>query len=346
MDRQLARHVVTRQPYNAETPLAALAISPTPRDLVYVRNHFQIPSVIRESWSLRIEGAVDTPIDLTLDELQNHTYGEIEMVLECAGNGRKAMQPRPPGTPWGLGAVSQVRFGGTRLAHLLEEAGPQPDAIEVVFTGADRGKVGEGRQEHFERSMPLDSAMEDGVLLAWTLNGGPLPHENGFPLRLVVGGWYGMASVKWLHSIRVVREQFQGYFQTEQYVYRGETGTPERHPVRHIRPRALISSPADGQSLDPGPQVIRGVAWSGGGPIKEVLVRVGKEDWRQAGLSDRDSRYGVQEWTARWTPPEPGQFTITARALDAQGHYQPLEPRYNHGGYGNNSVHSITVNAS
>jgi DMSO/TMAO reductase YedYZ molybdopterin-dependent catalytic subunit len=227
-------------PYNAETPLPALLDEVTDSDLVYVRNHFDVPKIDASDWMLELGGAVESPQAFSLSDITALPAKTLRMTLECAGNGRASMDPVPAGTRWGYGAVSAVEFSGTPLSNLLDQAGISKKAAEVVFHGADKGEPMPGRTEQYVRSLPLDVALKPDTILAWEMNGAPLSMNHGYPLRLVVPSWYGMASVKWLNQIIVSKEIFSGFFQDEQYVYVEEEGTPEGEPVRSIRVRSLI----------------------------------------------------------------------------------------------------------
>ncbi len=188
---------VTDMPFNAETPLSALLDEVTDSELVYIRNHFEAPNIEAADWSLQVGGSVDFPQTLSLSDIRALPLKTLTMTLECAGNGRVSMDPAPPGTPWGYGAVSIVEFAGTSLSNLLDLAGVLEGAVEVVFHGADKGEAMPGRTEQYIRSLPLEVALQRDVILAWEMNGKQLSVNHGFPLRLVVPGWYGMASVKW-----------------------------------------------------------------------------------------------------------------------------------------------------
>jgi DMSO/TMAO reductase YedYZ molybdopterin-dependent catalytic subunit len=335
---------VTEEPLNAATPVAALRDPVTPASLVYVRNHFATPEIDPATWQLVVGGAVSQPLTLTLEELKSRPVRSVTMALECAGNGRQAMSPKPPGTPWGYGAISIVRFTGTPLAGILEAAGVARQAVEVLFRGADAGPVADGRHVQFTRSLPLDAALAADPLLAWDLNNEPLTREHGFPVRLVVPGWYGMAAVKWLEQIDVVTEPFAGFFQKEHYVYSEESGVTEGEPVRRIRVRALIASPASGASLEPGPQLIEGIAWSGHGPITRVEVSTdGGANWEEALLEPAPGRYGALRWSHSWSPQRSGSYTLLSRGTDASGNGQPASQRWNRLGYGNNGPQAVTV---
>jgi len=300
--------------------------------------------VDKDSWRLRIEGEVEQPLSLSLKEVQSLPSVTLAVTMECAGNGRKLMDPVPPGTPWACGAVSTVQFTGTPLYHLLDQAHVRPSAHETLFQGADQGEVAPGRVVPFARSLPLAVARHPHTLLAWAMNDQPLTAEHGFPLRLVVPGWYGMASVKWLARVSLLPGPFRGYFQQERYVYVQERGTPDNTPVTRMRVRAIMARPAQGARLKLGPVEVAGTAWSGEGPIARVEVSTdGGATWSQARLGRAYSEYAATPWSFLWTPPRPGTYTLVARATDAAGNLQPLESRWNTYGYGNNVVQWVRV---
>jgi DMSO/TMAO reductase YedYZ molybdopterin-dependent catalytic subunit len=349
----LEREVITEHPPNMETPLPALLEELTPRGLFYVRSNFPVPEIDRDSHRLRVAGAVASPLELSLDDLaalaRDVGKGQETVTLECAGNARKSMEPVPSGTAWGWGAASTGQFAGVPLAAVLEKAGLSSDVVEIAFAGADHGEIPGDRHIHFERSMPLDEALRSEVLLAWTLNGEDLPAENGYPLRLVVPGWYGVASVKWLSRIEALTEPFEGHFQTEKYVYVGEDGTPDGTPVRRMRVRSLIASPEHGARVAVGrPLKIEGVAWSGEAEVTGVEVSTdGGTTWRTAHLGGRrDCALGpgvACSWWLPWAPEEVGTRRLLVRARDARGREQSTEPRWNQHGYGNDLVHGVDV---
>jgi DMSO/TMAO reductase YedYZ molybdopterin-dependent catalytic subunit len=339
--------VTSEPPLNLEVPLEVLDRSPTPRGVFYRRSNFPVPTVDSAAWRLRVEGEVEELCALSMDELRRLPPHEVVCTLECAGNGRSMLDPLPPGEPWGLGAVSTARFAGARLRDLLARVRPRSGAVEVLFTGADSGEVEPGRSVSFARSLPLAAAHEPDVLLAWEMDGRPLAPRHGFPLRLVVPGWYGMASVKWLASVRLVAEPFRGHFQAEKYVYLGERGTPEGTPVGRTRVRAVLAHPAAGAEVAAGTVVeLRGTAWSGAGAVARVEVSAdGGASWADAELAPPPSPHAAAPWRARWTPPEPGRYTLAVRATDTAGNVQPLEPVWNALGYGNHAVQRVRVRA-
>lgn len=330
---------------NEEAPLRALADPLTPTELFYRRSNFVVPEIDAADWSLAIGGDVRTPLVLRLDDLQALPSRTVTVTMECAGNARAFVTPLPPGQPWALGAVSTATFTGVPLHAVLERAGVLDGAVEVLFVGADSGEVSPERTVRFARSLPLALARHPDVLLAWEMNGEPLPPQHGHPLRLVVPGWYGVASVKWLTEIRVLDAPFDGHFQTERYIYLGEPGTADGTPVTHMRVRALIVQPGEDEPVAAGAAtVIRGCAWSGEAPVARVEVSVdGGATWRDAQLGTAPSPYAAAAWSIAWTPAHPGRHLLLARATDEAGNVQPLEPVWNGLGYGNNAVHRLEV---
>ncbi len=222
-------------------PLEALRNDTTPPGLHYVLTHFDIPFIDTEHWHLQIGGAVRRSLELSLKALRRAPRISIPVTLECAGNGRSLLRPRPLSQPWQLEAVGTAVWTGVPLAYLLAQAGVEDDAVEVVFTGADTGVQGGVRQQ-FARSLPIAEALRPDIVLAYRMNGTDLPPQHGHPLRLVVPGWYGMASVKWLSSIQVLTKPFNGFQQTVAYRYQTGRGRP-RQP-RLLDEGSLADDPA------------------------------------------------------------------------------------------------------
>ena len=330
---------------NHGMPLEALRFDLTPTGLHYLLVHFDIPAVDPSTWALRIDGTVSTPLLLSLDELRARPRVSLPVTLECAGNGRTLFEPPVPGERWQYGAVSTAEWSGVPLADVLDRAGVRSSAIEVRFRGADGGEVDNKRGPiHFERSLPVDQARGADAILAYAMNGEPLPIQHGFPLRLVVPGWYGVASVKWLTEIEVTDQPFEGHYQTEKYVYYwNRNGKETREPVTLQRVRALITEPAPGQEAASGELVVRGVAWSGAAPIAKVEVQVNDGDWREARLVGERKRHSWQWWELIARFDHPGEVTLRARATDLAGRTQPERAEWNKLGYGNNGIHEVTA---
>lgn len=344
-----APETVTDEPYNAQTPPAALAEPVTPAGALFVRDHFGIPRTPPRAWRLRLEGAVAAPFSLGLDELLGLPRRELDVVVECAGNGRSLMTPRPPGLPWSQRAVGCAHFAGVPFRDVAERARIDPAAVEIVFAGADSGSM-HGRTVAFERSLPLDAALHPDTLLATHMNGAALTPEHGAPVRLVVPGRYAVADVKWLVEARAVTQPFTGVFQTEEYVYVASRGTPDG-PVTTLRVKSLITDPEPDTALRRGREiVVRGRAWAGAGEaVRRVVVRAESlEDpdaaqWQEAELDAPTGPYSWTGWSSHWTPARPGPYRLLARATDAHGDSQPLRAPWNAQGYGCNQVASVEV---
>jgi DMSO/TMAO reductase YedYZ molybdopterin-dependent catalytic subunit len=330
---------------NCETPPADLGGEMTPTARFYRRSHFPIPVLDPAAWRLNVGGMVHWPLSLSLDELTRLPAETMTVTLECAGNGRTWFRPPTAGVPWGLGAVGTAAWTGPRLADVLARAGIRPGAREVVFSGADRGLVGGSASPiRFERSLPVHDALESDALLAYAMNGQPLPVRHGYPLRLVVPGWYAVASVKWLTDIRVTGEPFDGFFQATHYVYEWDRGgRAVREAVRENQVRALITRPSAGQELPAGAVIVRGVAWSGAAPIVRVEVSVADGPWQKARLVGAPAAHGWQQWESLASGLGPGEASIRARATDLAGRVQPERPEWNRLGYGANFIHETRV---
>ena len=328
--------MVKAEPFNAETPHDALREVVTPTPLHYVRSNFSLPD---HPATLTIGGAVERPLTLTLDALQAMPATTLTVTLECAGNGRIGLMPLPTGEPWAGNAVGTARWTGVPLHLLLTQAMPRADGVEVYFEGADHGPYKGGPDIPFGRALALERARDPAaeVLVAWAMNDAPLPPDHGAPLRLLVPGWYGMASVKWLSKIEVLTAPYVGQFQTKSYQF--EWPDREREAVTTILPRALFTDPTPGDILARGPYTVHGKAWSGTGPIKMVEVSVdGAGDWLPARVAPPTGPYEWQEWQFDWAGAEPGRHVFRARATDAAGNSQPDSPAWNRLGYGNNAV--------
>jgi DMSO/TMAO reductase YedYZ molybdopterin-dependent catalytic subunit len=333
---------------NHGMPLEALRYEITPIGLHYLLIHYDIPAIDPAEWRLSIGGVVRNPAVLTLDDIRSRPAVSLPVTMECAGNGRVRLNPRPISQPWISEAVGTARWTGTPVRGLLEEVGLGDAALEVVFTGTDHGLEGEIEQD-YARSLPLAEALRDEVLLAYEVNGQPLPPQHGFPLRLVVPGWYGMTSVKWLRSIEVIDGTFHGYQQTRGYRFR-DAPEDEGEPVTRIFPRALMVPPGFPEFLSRdrilplGPCRIQGRAWSGWAPIERVEMSVdGGRSWELAEMGEGPGPTAWAPWTFDWTPAEPGTYELACRARDGAGNEQPLEPSWNVGGYANNAVQRVTV---
>ena len=331
---------------NHGMPLEALRWPVTPVGLHYLLIHYDIPVVEPAAWRLAVGGSVGRELSLSLEDLRALPALTRPVTLECAGNGRARLDPRPLSQPWLLEAVGTAEWTGVLVRDVLEAAGVGAGAAEVLFTGLDRGVEG-GVEQDYQRSLPLAEAL-DGPLLAYAVNGAPLPPQHGFPLRLVVPGWYGMASVKWLGRIDVLDEPFAGYQHDPGYRYRADPEDPGT-PVTRMQPRSLMMPPGipDFMSrmrhLAPGPCRLQGRAWSGWGAIEAVEVSVdGGGTWAAAELDEAPPPGAWRGWSFAWEA-EPGEHELCTRASDDAGNAQPVEAGWNVGGYANTSVQRVPV---
>ncbi len=326
---------LTREPLNAEVRPERIAGIITPAGQHYVRDHFPIPAAPDH---VEVGGLVDAPLRLSLTELRAMPSRALTVTLECAGNGRAYLDPPAPGEQWHLGAVGTAEWTGVPLRAVLERARPRREAVEVLFAGADRGTPKDaGREIAFERSLPIADALSAGPLLAYAMNGETLPPEHGAPLRLVVPGWYGVASVKWLARIEVIDRAFDGFYQKERYVIDGK-------PLRTIAPRAIITSPGDGARLPRVPFVVRGLAWTGRSAIESVEVSSdGGYSWHPAALHETVSPYAWRGWSITIDPGDRAELAILGYASTAEGEQQPTKAVRNSLGYANNAARPVRV---
>ncbi len=335
---------------NHGLPLEALRYDVTPAGLHYILTHYDIPVLDAAAWTLTVRGRVRTPLTLDLAALRSFPPVTHRVTMECAGNGRARLTPRPVSQPWLVEAVGTADWTGVPLRTLLREAGVEPEAVEAVFTGADHG-VERGVEQDYQRSLSVADAMatDPEVLVAYEMNGAPLPPQHGHPVRLVAPGWYGMAHVKWLRDITLTDTPFTGFQQTVAYRYRQSPDEPG-FPVTRIAPRALMIPPGFPDFMSrtrvvrPGPLDLEGRAWSGRAPVTKVEVsRDDGHTWHEAELTPPDRHsWSWRHWHAPWTAV-PGIHVLTARATDAEGDTQPVTHPWNRGGFGNNAVQRVTV---
>ncbi|MCZ4125389.1 sulfite oxidase [Streptomyces sp. H39-S7] len=335
---------------NHGLPLEALRYDLTPPGLHYVLVHYDIPAAREDDWRLTVGGGVRTPLTLDMATLRSFPAVTHRVTMECAGNGRARLTPRPVSQPWLVEGVGTAEWTGVPLRVLLAEAGVRPEAVEAVFGGADHG-VERGVEQEYRWSLPVGVATgrDPEVLVAYGMNGLPLPPQHGHPLRLVVPGWYGMAHVKWLREITLTDTPFTGFQPAVAYRYRQRAGE-QGEPVTRIAPRALMIPPGFPDFMSrtrvvrPGPVLLEGRAWSGMAPVTRVEVSTdGERSWREAELDPPDGHDRAwRGWRALWTA-QPGSQVLGARATDAGGNTQPLTQPWNRGGFGNNLVQRITV---
>ena len=332
---------------NWETPISELGLDLTPNSEFFVRSHFPVPPAELSTWVLRVDGAVKSPRVFTYEDLTEMKQETVVTTLECAGNGRTAYESAAPGElRWGVGAVGTATWDGVPVSVILGKVRVTDAAKELVGEGADSGFVpGSSKAVNYQRGLPLKKALAKGTLIALKMNGRVLPPEHGYPARLVVPGWYGMASVKWLSRLTLRSgEPFAGYYNATKYVYVEKShGQTRTEPVTQIRVKSLVTAPADGESLPVGKKLtIRGKAWSGAGRVERVEVDVG-EGWRAVKMTKPVGRFAWTSWVFDWRPLKKGVTAISTRATDREGNTQPRERPQNVYQYGCNSISQVHV---
>ena len=332
---------------NRGMPLEALRYDVTPAGLHYLLIHFDIPEASALP-RLELRGLFQKPFALSPEELRALPARTVRVTMECAGNGRGQLAPRYPSVPWLEEGVSTAEWTGVPLAVLLERAQPHEGAQHIVFHGADRG-FDRGVEHHFARSLSLAEAMREDVLVAYAMQGEPLAPQHGAPLRLVVPGWYGMASVKWLCAVEAIDRPFDGLQPARSYHFRRESSEPGE-PCTLMRVNSLMAPPgipdfySRKRTVAAGNTTIRGRAWSGSAPIARVELGVDGR-WTDAELEISRNSHAWSAWSALWQAT-PGEHELSCRATDASGNTQPLAPPWDLSGFGNNAVQRIQVSVN
>jgi len=323
------------QPLDLEMPVDDFIAEITPVKDFFIRSHALIPTVKLSDWKLTLDGFVDKPLSLSLDDLKQMPSVELVSVLECAGNGRAFYKPRVAGAQWRFGSVGCARWTGVRLRDIFEKVGLKTGATELLLDGAD---VPLGKMPDFQRTIPVAKALHPDTLLAYEMNGEALTPAHGFPLRLIAPGWAGDSWVKWLQHIEVLDHEFEGFWMKTAY----------RHPVRPVAPgtavdakdmvpvtdlnvKSVIAKPGDWAK--PGRVAVAGVAWSNASPVARVefSADAGKT-WTGATLTGEATQYGFRKWSYTWAARE-GEHTLISRATNEKGETQPLEEQWNPSGY-------------
>ena len=337
---EAALDVVRAEPLCAETPVGFLTAAITPAPSVYVRSNFTLPR-LGATHVIDIGGAVRAPFTVSSSELAAMPQRHVTVTMECAGNGRLGMDPVPPGEPWRFGAVSTTTWSGVSLRTLLERAGLEPAVVEILGLGADAGPRDDADGEvRFARALPIADAMHPDTIVATHMGGEPLSLDHGAPMRLIVPGWYGMASVKWLTRLDAITAPFTGYFQQQRYVYAVDDTV---EPVRRARVKSMITSPIDGGVCGRA-VTVQGWAWSGAGAIARVELAVNEAPiWIEAALGTPASAHAWMPFEAELMLPDAATATIRSRATDTAGNTQPDRSVWNRLGYGNNGVRGVVV---
>lgn len=337
---------VTLANRNSGILLETLAQDITPTGAHYLLNHFDVPLLDETDHQLVFSGAFESPYTLTMEQIRSLPDVSMPVTLECAGNGRAGLSPRSHSMPWQYEAVGTSVWSGTPLLPLIEKARPANNVVEISFTGSDFG-FDKGEGHYFARSLTLEQLKQLDVLLVHTMNGAPLLPQHGAPLRIIVPGWYGMASVKWLANIEALTKPFDGFQQVRTYQFRESLDDPGK-PIQGIRVKSLMVPPGvpDWSTrcryLKSGTTTLTGRAWSGlGQDIAGVEIEI-DGSWYAASLSPRVGRYAWTGWHFEWEAT-PGEYYLRCRATDADGNVQPLQPPWDVAGFANNAAHSVHV---
>ena len=340
------------------TPPEVLQEDVTPNDLFYIRNHWKgVPKLDIDGYRLKVDGRVKQDLSLTLGEIRDLPQKRFQVTFECCGNSmvpqywarktRAAMEQLK-----GHGIMGNAEWAGVSLADVLDKAGVTSDAVEVMFEGADHGAdevAGDPPEVTYERSLPLEKALHRDTLLAYEMNGEPLPPIHGYPLRLIVPGWYGMNSIKWLVGIHVLDHKFEGLYQKDRYmVMTGPEGTPFYKYFTEMMIKSIITNPAPGKVVAPYSQyTVSGAAWSGEKEVSKVEFSSDEgKSWHKATLIPR-SDYSWYRWEYEWKVPGPGNYTLMCRATNNEGETQPVDfpNKWDGQNYGNNMIfpHPVEV---
>lgn len=339
--------VRSSRPLDAETPVEAFDRFLTPNPLFFVRSHFGPPAVGLSPWRLEIDGLVDRPVALSLDDLARLEQVKLPAVLQCSGNGRGFFSPTIPGVGWGRGAVGNAEWSGVRLVDVLKRAGVQAEAAHVQLMGADSPP--NPKTPAFFRSIPLARALDPSTLLATSMNGEPLPLLHGGPVRLVVPAWAGNHWIKWLRKVTVAKDEAPGFYMQTGYKIPKVPTPPgvdlkpaDLKSVTTMNVKSLIARPLEGATLRAGRVEIRGVAWTGEGVIAKVEVQVEPDGpWTLARLEGEPRAGTWVVWSMPWDAKR-GRHTVRARATDSSGDVQPETTPWNRSGYLWNAIDRVT----
>jgi sulfite oxidase len=344
-DKLIIRSV---RPPDFETPVSLLDSFITPNDTFYVRSHIPIPQIDAASWALKIGGEVNSPITLSLDEIRKLPAVTITNTLECAGNGRAFFQPAVAGIQWEKGAVGNARFTGARMSDVLKKAGVKTSGVNVEMHAADRPP---GTMPAFVRQVPMKKAMHPDTVIAYEMNGQPIPLVHGAPLRAVIPGWEGAYSIKWLNALNVLAKDSDSFWVATGYRYPTRRVAPgaavdakDMAPLTGLIVKSLITTPVNGASQAAGKVAVGGFAWAGEDDIKAVDVSIDNgATWRPARLTGEQARYAWRRFEFEFNAPRPESYLILSRATDAKGNMQPAVSQWNPSGYLWNQYDSVRI---
>jgi len=338
--------VMAEKPLNAETPIEFLRPWITDNAVFFKRNQGQFMETPIElsDWKLIVDGLVENKLSLNFEDIQRMPKVELANTLECSGNSRSLLKEKASGNPWTIGGVGNAIWGGIWLKDLLERAGLKEDAKHISFEGLDKPLGSAGIK--FIRSIPLEKA-NASTLLAYEMNGEPLPVKHGYPLRTLALGWTGANCVKWLHKITVLDRPYEGHFMDKVYrIFQKGEDPKSGAIVKDIVVKSIIFEPLNGETLPACVLAIRGAAYAGEAGIKGVDVSVDDgRTWNPAKLIGMQQSYAWRHWEFLWDVRQAGEYTIMARATDTRGHQQPETALWNVLGYANNGIqeHAIIV---
>jgi sulfite oxidase len=333
-------------PLAREMPIVSANSWVTPTACFYIFNHSEPFDIDIKKWSVRVGGEVEHPLSLTLRQLKSMHQVEVTNTLECAGNGRAFSNPRVTGVQWERGAVGNAIFRGPRLADILARAKIRKTTKHIIFTGADSASHSEPR---FVRSIPIEKALDPQTILATRMNESLLSREHGFPVRVIVPGWIGAASVKRVTALWAAEHEAAGKYMHDSYrlPLDPSAGDAGSFALTSLRVKSIITQPLNGQRVSPGPITIRGVAWAGEAQIARVEISTDAGvSWAAAHLERSRAKYAWRAWEQSWLPLAEGTHEIWARATDSTGQIQPLEPRWNARGYMWNGVDKVAISVT
>jgi DMSO/TMAO reductase YedYZ molybdopterin-dependent catalytic subunit len=345
--------LLTSRPPQLETPMKYFETAITPNDAFYVRYHIPPPTTVNlSSWRLKVTGHLDKPLELSMDDLSKFPRASIVAVNQCSGNGRGYSAPRVFGGQWANGAMGNAEWTGVRLRDILSAAGVRAGAVDVSFNGLDQPVI--PAVPDFVKSLTASRIMDDpNILVAYQMNGQPLPMLNGFPARLIVPGWYATYWVKHLSEITALDKEFDGFWMRKAYLIPDTpcgcvapgTAPARTVPINRMNVRSLILSPGQGERLAVGqPVALKGIAFDSGYGIQQVLVSTDKgASWRSAQLGKDLGDYSFREWSLEWKPTTKGSYTLMAKATNRLGESQPSAPLWNPAGYLRNVIQELDV---
>ncbi len=345
--------LLTSRPPQLETPISYFRELITPNEAVFVRWHIsQIPtSVDLNEWRLKVGGNTEKELQLSMDDLKKFEKVSYTAVIQCSGNSRSLFDPHVPGGQWKNGAMGNVTWGGARLKDILNQAGIKEGSVDVSFDGLDGPPL--PSVPDFVKSLPMDKAIEEDVIVAYEMNGKPLPMLNGFPARLIVPGWFATYWVKSLSTISVLPKQFDGFWMKSAYRIPDDpcacvppgTGPKKTVPINRFDTRSFIVEPSDGTTLKVNrPVQIMGMAFSGGYGIRDVIVSTDNgKTWNETNLGKDLGKYAWRQWTYTWHPKKSGKYTLMVKATDSIGESQPFDSLWNPAGFMRNNIETIKV---